>query len=147
MLFGCASTSATTKVVSPSQLQNSTVSLDGRLVEVVGVLNLRPDAHNIFESKELQDELARRIREQDAELDIRSLAQYCLTISNPIEISWREKEFQSKRLVVSGVYSSHYLEEDVVDLGACPRPGALNVDWADFLNRYSDLVFPVENLN
>ena len=129
---------ADTKILSPSQVNSDPAQFEGREITVRGYVVLALEAHILYESKSLNDKWRAEVKANKASFDPKAWSKYCLTIANPGLLNQNEKRFAGKTLVLKGTLLSHYLDSSTIDLGACPRPTAIQIDEDDFKRRYLD---------
>ncbi|TBR36470.1 MULTISPECIES: hypothetical protein [Dyella] len=122
----------------PSQINDQPSLYEGRTVTVIGYVTLVPAGHNLYESKELNDQLRRRIKENDRSLNIRDYLKYCLTIANPELLYRNQKAIAGKTLVATGKLITDCRKPGFIDLGACPLSTA--IDMGELKRRYPELL-------
>lgn len=139
---GCA-LSATTPgdSLSPIELNADPQRYQGQSVVVHGYVTLVPGGHNLYESRELRNEFARRWDAEDPGFDPRDYVQYCLTIANPEDLDEVGDELNGTSITVKGTFLANYLDGGI-DLGACPLPTGIVIDVDDLARRYPKLFAP-----
>jgi hypothetical protein len=122
-----------------SGLNSDADKFDGHVISVKGYLILGSEAHNLRESKLLYEEFARHYElgaARDPEFNPEKYFKFCLTIANPDFLLLHYKEFNEKTVVITGRFDSHYLKPNMIDIGACPLPTAIWINFRDFRRRY-----------
>jgi hypothetical protein len=132
---GFVTHAATACAETPSALNANPERFDGRSVIVRGFLNLAPEAHSLFESRELNEEYRRRWH-SDKDFDPKVYDKYCLTVANPGILFDKRRAFAGKTLVLKGKFIAKYLDGTFVDFGSCALPTAILIDVTDLKNRY-----------
>ncbi len=141
ILAGCAEPN----VLSPTQLNSNPMLYNGMTVSVRGYVVLAPEGHNLRDSKEVFDEFARHFDPslpRDPTFDVRNHENECLTIGNPGFLYDHIDVFKGKTIIFRGRFITDYLNDHVVDLGACPLPTALIIDIDDLKARYGREINP-----
>lgn len=126
-LTGCAGP----EVLSPTQLNSSPSLYNGQRVTVRGYVVIAPEGHNLRDSKKAYDEFAAHYdvnAKPDPSFDPRSHQEECLTIANTAVFREHSSAFQGKTLVFRGRFVGHYLNDNEIDLGACPLNTAILID-------------------
>lgn len=114
--------------LSPSELNSNISNFSGKNVTVKGYVTLEPEGHNLYESKELKTEFARRWESDEKDFDPKKYIKYCLTIANPDFLYRRRESLAGKTLVVKGKFIGNYTGPNNFDIGACPLPTAIFID-------------------
>jgi len=136
LVSGCVSPAPTQAVFTPSQLNSESKRFNGEVVFVRGYVNLVPEGHILYESRELFDEFDRRWDSDDRQFNPKDYNKYCLTIANPGFLWDHRQVFRHKTVVLKGKFTADYLGPGVIDLGACPLPTGIIIDEPDLRARY-----------
>jgi hypothetical protein len=124
-------------VLAPSALNSNPSLYDGKTVEVKGFVILAAEAHDLYESKELHEEMAKGFDPPtNGRFDPRPYLKYCLTIENPNFFYQNAAQFDGKTLVVKGRFDQTYLHDNQIDLGACALRTGIFVDVDDLKARF-----------
>lgn len=139
---GCA-LSATTPAgtLTPSELNSDPQKYQDQSVVVHGNVTLVPGGHNLYQSRELKAEFARRWNAEDPGFDPMDYVQYCLTIANPDDLDEISDELNGTSITVKGTFLANYLDGGI-DRGACPLPTGIVIDVDDLARRYPKLFAP-----
>lgn len=137
---GCAQPlgSAASPLLSPRDLNGNAAAFDAKVVRVQGYVELAPEGHILYQSRELSDEFANGIKAGG--LDPKPYVNDCLTIINPAFLYKRIDLVNHKTLVLKGRFDRNYMDGHRIDLGACPLATGIVVDEQDFLSRYAALL-------
>jgi len=130
-LAACAaaqSAEALAQALSPSAINANPAAYDGQAVTVTGYLVLKPEAHVLYESRELDQAFRKELAERPPTIDFSQWDKYCLTVLNVKFLQEHRSAFDGKTVTLTGHVKSEYLDGTVVDLGACPLPTALILD-------------------
>lgn len=145
MAFGCLSSCAgglkNETALSPSVLNTTASYYNGKTVLVQGYVTLAPEDHTLYESKALDAEATRLWNSGDKNFNALSFewTRYCLTIANPGVLYKHQSSFNKQTITVKGKFVDDYLTPRTIDLGACPLPTAIVIDYADLQRRYPSL--------
>ncbi len=126
------------QATSPSALNAAPQQFRDQIVVVEGYLTLSPEAHNLYQTKELKAEFEKRWDAEDPAFDPKAYQGYCLTIANPDVLMEKQQALNGKTITVKGKFLSNYLDGKV-DLGACPLPSAIVIDLDDLKQRYPSI--------
>lgn len=140
LIASCSSISGRAELLSPSQLNANPMRYNGKFVVVQGFVTLAPEAHVLYESQALSAEFKRGWKSGGRTFDVRKYEKYCLTIANPGLLYKNRASVNGKTIVVRGKFISNYLDGSIIDLGACPLPTAIVVDYVDLEQRYGSLL-------
>jgi hypothetical protein len=140
IVSGCAVSSQQSQVLSPSELNTNTKRYSGQMVVVKGYVQLAPEGHILYESKELDASFRKEWVSNNGNFDIEKYDKYCLTVANP-ELLYRNRStINGKTLIVQGRFIDNYLDGHTIDLGACPLPTAIVIDEHDLTRRYGSIL-------
>jgi hypothetical protein len=124
-------------ILAPSTLNSNSSLYDGKIVEVKGFVILAPEAHVLYESKELHEEMAKGYDPPiNGRFDPKPYLKYCLTIENPDFFYKNAALFDRKIVVLKGKFDQIYLHDNEIDLGACALRTGIFVDIDDLRTRY-----------
>jgi hypothetical protein len=141
VLSACAHTpDPTVESLRPSEVNADSNRYAGATVVVRGYLVLGPESHVLYESKQLNEEMQRRWKAGSDSFDPGDYQKYCLTIANPGLLLRNRASVRGKTLLIKGTIQADYLNQNIVDLGACPLPAAIIVDDDDLRRRYPSLI-------
>lgn len=141
LLFGLMSSAcAQEHVLTPSQLNANPSAYKNEDVTVRGYVTLEPEGHNLYESKELNEQFRKGLDAGSKDFHVRDYINYCLTIANPDLMYRNRATLRGRTLVVKGRLLDNYRNPRVIDLGACPLPTAILIDMDDFKIRYGSLL-------
>ncbi|HZT02021.1 MAG TPA: hypothetical protein VFA39_07155 [Steroidobacteraceae bacterium] len=132
LLTGCAFT--------PSQLNANPARYSGIVVVVRGFVKLAPETHVLYESQALNGEVQRGQESGNRGFDRRKYAKYCVTIANPELLYKNRTAVDAKTLIFRGKFIDDYQSGKTVDLGECPLPTAIMIDYAALARRYPSLL-------
>lgn len=143
-LNGCAIRQKTEMSFSPSDLNTRASFFNGKTVLVKGYISLMPEDHTIYESKALDAEATRLWNSHDKGFNALSFewSRYCLTIANPSILYRFQDKFNNQTITLKGKFVDDYLNSQTIDLGACPLPTAIFIDYGDLQRRYPRLLEP-----
>jgi hypothetical protein len=137
---GCLQASKHVAALSPSTLNGDPSQYNGKTVTVRGYVTLVPEGHNLYESQSLNAEFGRHVAAGGKDnFKPREWDKYCLTIANPGPMYKRPAIFNKQTLTIKGKFVDDYLTPRTIDLGACPLPTAIVIDYADLQKRYPAL--------
>lgn len=145
LVFGCLSSCVgglkKETSLSPSALNTKASYYNGKTVLVQGYVTLMQEDHTLYESKELDAEATRLWNSGDRNFDALSFewTRYCLTIANPGPMYKHQSSFNKQTITVKGKFVDDYLTPRTIDLGACPLPTAIVIDYTDLQKRYPSL--------
>jgi hypothetical protein len=125
---------------APSQLNNGAARYNGVTVVVRGFVKLTPEAHVLYESQALNDEVERGRKLGSREFVEGEFEKYCLTIANPEPLYRNRAALNGKMLTFQGKFVDKYQAAKAVDTGACPLPTAIMIDTAALARRYPKLL-------
>jgi len=138
LVAGCAhSAPLSDDATSPSVLNAAPQQYRDKTVVVEGYLTLVPEAHNLYQSKELKAEFERRWDAEDPSFDPKTYQEYCLTVANPGALM-EKQQLNGITITVRGKFLANYLDGKI-DLGACPLPTAILIDVDDLKQRYPSI--------
>jgi len=138
-IAGCVHAAPTgVGVVSPGDLNAAPEQYRDKTVVVKGFLTLVPEAHNLYQSKELKAEFERLWDAEDPEFYPRAYQAYCLTIANPDALTIKAEALDGTTVTVKGKFLADYLDGKM-DFGACPLPTAIVIDVDDLRRRYPSI--------
>ncbi|MBB3228422.1 hypothetical protein FHW69_003057 [Luteibacter sp. Sphag1AF] len=141
LLFGLTGPAcAQEQVLSPSTLNANPSAYKNKDVTVRGYVTLELEGHNLYESKELNEQFRKGFDAGSKDFHVRDYTKYCLTIANPDLMYRNRATLRGKTLVVKGKFLDDYRNPRVIDLGACPFPTAILIDMGDFKLRYGNLL-------
>jgi hypothetical protein len=124
-------------VLAPSTLNSNPSVYDGKIIDVKGFVILAPEAHVLYESKELHEEMAKGYDPSlSGRFDPTPYLKYCLTIENPDFFTQNAALLDRKTLVLRGRFDQTYLHDNEIDLGACALRSGIFVDVHDLITRY-----------
>jgi hypothetical protein len=137
ILAGCVQAAERTVPLKPSELNARPAHYNGKIVLVRGFVTLVPEGHNLYESKNLNREFRQHIAAGGKD-DFHPQAwdKYCLTIANPGLLYKHQADFNGTTVTIKGKFIDDYLNARTIDLGACPLPTAIIIDYADLRRRY-----------
>lgn len=140
-LCGCASGLKGYAALSPSELNANPSYYNDKAVLVKGYVTSLPEDHTLYESKELDLEATRRWKSGDKDFDALSFewTKYCLTIANPGILYKNRPIFNKQIITIKGKFVDDYLTARTIDLGACPLPTAIIIDYVDLKKRYPSM--------
>jgi hypothetical protein len=139
--FGCTVTAESDHhVLTASQVNSDPSHFEGKEILIRGYIVLTPEAHILYESKELNAEFRRQVDANKSDFDPKAYNKYCLTLANPDLLLKNRAALKEKTLTLKGTFLSHYLDGNTFDIGACPLPTAIMIDETDFKSRYRDLL-------
>jgi len=138
LFSSCSGTPSNSSVILvPSTLNSSSSLYDGKSVEVKGFVVLSPEAHVLYESRELHEEMAKGYDPPvNGRFDPKPYMKYCLTIENPNFFIQNASLLDGKTLVLKGKFDQTYLHDNEIDLGACALRTGILVDIDDLKARY-----------
>ena len=127
--------------LSPSELNTNPGRYNRHNVLLRGYITLVPEGHNFYESEMLNAEFRHRVETDSMHFDPFTFEwkRYCLTIANPDLMYKHQSNFDKKTITVLGKFVDDYLGPRTLDLGACPLPTALYIDYANLRRRYPAL--------
>ncbi|RUL68510.1 hypothetical protein [Dyella choica] len=140
LLLVTVSACAQQQVFSPSELNAHPAAFQHKKVTVRGYVTLKPEGHNLYESKALSDEFNKVWDSGSMSLDQRKYTHYCLTIANPGLMYRNRDTLKGKTLVVKGEFLADHITPHKIDLGACPLPTSILIDMNDLKRRYGNLL-------
>lgn len=140
LIASCSVMSRHRELLTPEQLNENPAGYNGKIVAVRGFVKLAPEGHVLYESQALSDEFASELKSSGGRFDARKYNKYCLTIANPGLLYKNRSTINGKTIIVEGKFVDNYLDGTVIDLGACPLPTAIFVDYADLERRYGSLL-------
>lgn len=126
--------------LTASQVNSDPSHFEGKEILIHGYIILTPEAHILYESKELNAKFRKQVDANKPDFDPKAYNKYCLTLANPNLLLKNRVVFTDKTLTLKGAFLSHYLHGNSFDIGACPLPTAIMIDEADFKSRYHDLL-------
>lgn len=124
------------KIFKTSELNANPDYYDGKEISVRGYIVLTPEAHIMFESKSLNKKWRKAVKENKDNFDPKAWRKYCLTIANPRLLLDHSDALTGKTFVLTGTFLSHYLDAQLIDIGACPLPTAILLDEAEIKRTY-----------
>jgi hypothetical protein len=124
------------KIFRTSELNANPDYYDCKEISVRGYIVLTPEAHILYESKSLNEKWMKAVKENKENFDPKAWRKYCLTIANPRLLLNHSDALTGKTFVLTGTFLSHYLDGQLVDIGACPLPTAILLDEAEFKRTY-----------
>jgi len=141
VLIFCASCSDmpsnSSSVFAPSTLNSNPALYDGKTVEVKGFVILAAEAHDLYESRALHEEMAKGFDPPtNGRFDPKPYLKYCLTIENPNFFYENAAQLDQKTLVLKGRFDQTYLHDNQIDLGACALRTGIFVDVDDLRARF-----------
>lgn len=139
--FGCAANPETEHhSLTVSQVNADPSNFEGKQILIRGYVVLTPEAHILYESKDLNAKFRAQVNANKSEFDPKAYNKYCLTLANPDLLLKNKAALTEKTLTIKGTFLSHYLDGNSFDIGACPLPTAIMIDETDFRGRYHDLL-------
>jgi hypothetical protein len=139
--FGCAANPETEHhSLTVSQVNADPSNFEGKQILIRGYVVLTPEAHILYESKDLNAKFRAQVNANKSEFDPKAYNKYCLTLANPDLLLKNKAALTEKTLTLKGIFLSHYLDGNSFDIGACPLPTAIMIDETDFKGRYHDLL-------
>jgi hypothetical protein len=126
--------------LAPSELNGNPSYYDGKTVLVRGYVILAPEAHDLYESRELNMQLRKKFDDSRGFVDLKPYMKYCLTVGNPQILYDHESALNGKTLVFKGRFLSTYLHDNEIDLGACALRTGIVIDVDDLRARYANLL-------
>lgn len=137
VLSACESISVVNlPVMKVSRLNADPNHFEGKEILVRGYVVLTPEAHILYESKELNEKFRKQLDSRSLNFDPKTYNKYCLTLANPDLLFKYRPRFAGSILVIKGIFLGHYLDGETLDIGACPLATAIMIDEADFKKRY-----------
>ncbi|WP_139942870.1 hypothetical protein [Fulvimonas soli] len=126
--------------LSPSALNGNPSQYNRKTVTVRGCITLVAEGRNIYESQNIKAEFDRHVAAGGADnFKPREWDKYCLTIANPGPMDKHPSVFDKQTLTIKGKFVDDYLTPRTLDLGACPLPTAIFIDYTDLRKRYPAL--------
>jgi hypothetical protein len=139
--FGCTVSRETDHfALTVSQVNSDPSDFEGKEILIRGYLVLTPEAHILYESRELNAKFRRQVDANKPDFDPKAYNRYCLTLANPDLLLKNKAALTEKTLTLKGTFLSHYLDGNSFDIGACPLPTAIMIDETDFKRRYHGLL-------
>lgn len=123
LVAGCATLEG--PVLSPSELNRGAKEYNNKEVTVRGYVILSPAGHILYESKRMYKNFEHEW--QGLSENINEYDKFCLTIANPVFIRDKYPKLSRRPVVVRGVFLENYLDENSIDIGACPLNTAIIV--------------------
>lgn len=125
---------------TPSQLNVNPARYSGITVVVRGFVKLTPEVHVLYESRAIDGEVQRGWESGKGGFDVRKYEKYCVTIANPELLYKNRAAVDAKTLIFQGKFIDDYQSGKTVDLGECPLPTAIMIDYAALARRYPSLL-------
>jgi hypothetical protein len=124
----CVTSGADPRWTTPEALNLAPEGHHGETVYVTGALYLGGEAHVIYQSRALHDEMKRRASSNDPDFEPRDYSKYCLTIVNPGKLGISGKSMTGEQVRLRGRFVKDYLNSTTIDFGACLLPTAIVID-------------------
>ena len=122
--------------MKPSELNANASRFNGQTIAVRGYVRIVPEGHNLYESKELDEAFGKIVASGGKDFRPAEWNKYCLTIANPGPLYKHEAKVNGQTLTLTGKFMNDYLKPNMIDIGACPQPTAIVVDYSDLQKRY-----------